>query len=109
MKIQFIIKSFLLIISFVLIFCNNGNAVQSNFNITGLNSAEGFGYSCSDAGDVNNDGYDDLIISAPEYSNNTGRVYIFFGGLNMDTIPDVRMSGRSGLLFRPFRIFSRRC
>ena len=42
-----------------------------------------FGQSVSGAGDVNNDGYDDVIVGAPSYSSNTGRAYIYYGGSNM--------------------------
>ena len=55
-----------------------------------------FGYIVAGAGDLNGDGYDDLMISAPS-SNVTGyyagRVAIYYGGPKMDTIPDVPMTG----------------
>ncbi len=41
-----------------------------------------FGYSVSSAGDVNNDGYDDVIIGAYKYDNgeeDEGRAYVFHG------------------------------
>jgi hypothetical protein len=38
-----------------------------------------YGTSVSSAGDVNGDGYSDLIIGAPGYLNNTGRAYLFYG------------------------------
>ncbi|MCP4543961.1 MAG: hypothetical protein GY832_43155 [Chloroflexi bacterium] len=41
-----------------------------------------FGASVGTAGDVNNDGYDDIIVGEPQYDNgeqNEGRVYVFFG------------------------------
>lgn len=44
-----------------------------------------FGKSVCTAGDVNGDGYSDVIISAPEYDNgqsNEGRVYIYYGSPN---------------------------
>lgn len=44
-----------------------------------------FGTSVSTAGDVNGDGYDDVIVGAPYYSNgqtNEGRIYLYLGGLN---------------------------
>ena len=43
---------------------------------------EYFGCSVSHAGDVNGDGYDDVIVGASGYSNgqtNEGRAYVFFG------------------------------
>ncbi|MFB6307295.1 MAG: integrin alpha, partial [Flavobacteriales bacterium] len=41
-----------------------------------------YGYSVSTAGDVNNDGYDDVIVGAPEYSNGQsteGKVFLYRG------------------------------
>ena len=59
----------------------------------GLSAGSQFGYFVRSAGDVNADGYDDIIIGAPAYSSNTGRAYIFFGGINMNTVADVTMTG----------------
>ncbi|MCC6608010.1 MAG: FG-GAP repeat protein [Anaerolineae bacterium] len=48
------------------------------------------GRSVSTAGDVNNDGYDDVIIGAPEFDNgqsNEGRVFVYYGaqtGLSLE-------------------------
>jgi hypothetical protein len=41
-----------------------------------------FGYSVSSAGDVNKDGYDDLLVGARYYSNgqnNEGAIYLYYG------------------------------
>ncbi len=54
---------------------------------------ENFGYSVSGAGDVNNDGYDDIIVGAPYYGIGTGRVFIFFGGASIDTSADLTLTG----------------
>ena len=54
-----------------------------------------FGVSVSTAGDVNGDGYADVIVGAYAYSANTGRAYIYFGGPIMDDIPDVTMTGEA--------------
>jgi len=48
----------------------------------GENPGDRFGYTIANAGDVNNDGKNDLIVSAPYYNSITGRVYIFFGTEN---------------------------
>jgi hypothetical protein len=44
-----------------------------------------FGYSVASAGDVNNDGFADVIVGAPEYSNgqaSEGAAYVFLGSGN---------------------------
>ena len=56
--------------------------------------------SVSTAGDVNGDGYADVIVGANHYSSNTGRAYIYFGGPTMNNAPDVIMTGEAtGNLF----------
>lgn len=57
-----------------------------------------FGFSLSGAGDVNNDGYDDLIVGAPGNTfsgppNNNGRALLFLGGPSMDATPDLILNG----------------
>jgi hypothetical protein len=42
-----------------------------------------FGYSVATAGDVNGDGYSDVIVGAPDYDNgqeNEGQAFLYFGG-----------------------------
>jgi len=63
-------------------------------NIAGSND---FGYSVSTAGDVNNDGYDDVIVGAMGYKNHTGEVYIYYGGSSMDATADVTITGETEL------------
>ena len=72
----------------------DGDAMQRKI-FNGLGTGYQFGRSVSSAGDVNGDGYDDIIIGAPAYSTNTGRAYIYFGGLNMNTVADVTMTGET--------------
>lgn len=58
------------------------------------------GYSVSSAGDVNKDGYADVITGAIGYNSNTGRALIFYGGNNMNNTADVILDGQSaGELF----------
>src|SRR5262245_15244762 len=53
-----------------------------------------FGNSVAPAGDVNGDGFDDVIVGAPAYgATQTGRVYIYFGGSSPDAIPDRVFTG----------------
>ena len=70
------------------------------FNLSTLNGSNGFaingiavsdysGYSVSSAGDVNGDGFDDLIIGAPGVSPNgissAGQSYVVFGQASTPT------------------------
>ena len=45
-----------------------------------------FGSSVSDAGDVNNDGFDDVLVGASGYDNGRGTAHIYFGSSVMDSI-----------------------
>ena len=58
----------------------------------GQHSSDFFGYSVSKAGDINGDGYSDILIGSPQ--NNAagtmaGRVFIYFGGTNINPSPDI--------------------
>lgn len=52
-----------------------------------------FGSCVTSAGDVNDDGYDDVVIAAPDDWAAAGRVFIYFGGQPMDSVYDVRIEG----------------
>ncbi|MEZ4824328.1 MAG: integrin alpha [Ignavibacteria bacterium] len=69
-----------------------GDAISERF-FTGYAAGDQFGYSVSSAGDVNGDGYGDVIVGARAYSSNTGRAYIYFGGSSMNNVADVTMTG----------------
>lgn len=52
------------------------------FTFTGESEGDRLGRSVSSAGDVNNDGYDDVIVGSPGYDgsgNDIGRAYVFSG------------------------------
>ncbi len=72
--------------------------------IFGINVADSSGRSVSGAGDVNGDGYDDLIIGATEgdgtsiaVRNNSGESYIVFGGASMPAIIELAALGSAGV------------
>jgi hypothetical protein len=49
------------------------------------------GWAVASAGDVNGDGYSDIIIGSPWFDNgqqNEGRIYVYWGGPTFDTAPD---------------------
>ena len=62
----------------------------------------GFGNCVKYAGDFNNDGYDDFIISAfLDNKNGTqaGRIYLYFGGPSLGTIPEIILTGETEFNF----------
>ncbi|NJD57944.1 MAG: hypothetical protein C3F13_09085 [Anaerolineales bacterium] len=68
----------------VYLFLGSADGLPSNYNWmkNGGTSDESFGWSIASAGDVNNDGFDDVIIGAPwaDYpEGNEGRAYVFYG------------------------------
>jgi hypothetical protein len=79
---------------------NNGggdplpDAMQERF-FTGQTAGDNFGYSVASAGDINGDGYDDIIVGAPYNSASQGKAYLYFGGSVMNSIPDAVFSGSS--------------
>jgi len=59
-------------------------------------SGEWFGDSVSGGGDINGDGYDDLLVGAPNSNldgTNAGRAYAYFGGPGADGIADLILLG----------------
>jgi len=56
-------------------------------------SPTGFGYGMS-CGDINGDDYYDLVIGAPNYiiSGGGGKIFIYYGGTDFDSIPDFTMT-----------------
>lgn len=77
-------------------------AFSDPFDVTILDGANGFrisgdtfngkmGYGISRAGDINGDGFDDLIVGAPDAGGNTaGEAYVIFGtsgGFPADIVP----------------------
>ena len=47
---------------------------------TGAATNNRFGVSVASAGDVNGDGYADVVVGAQGYTTNTGRAYVYLGG-----------------------------
>ncbi|AVP99482.1 hypothetical protein C7S18_20920 [Ahniella affigens] len=66
--------------------------------IRGTQAGSQFGFAVAGAGDLNGDGYADLMIGVPYYDDNnrvdSGQAQIFFGGTgtNFDTAPDVSLA-----------------
>jgi hypothetical protein len=65
---------------------------------TGEAAGNGFGQSVGAAGDVNGDGFDDVIIGAPyhdAHGSGSGRAYVFFGGTQPNNVADLTLDGLS--------------
>jgi hypothetical protein len=63
---------------------------------TGATSSDNLGGTVCGAGDVNGDGYDDVLVSATGNDaafSNAGAVYVYFGGPAMDNVADWTLSG----------------
>jgi RHS repeat-associated protein len=57
-------------------------ATTASWKTEGEQVSAHFGWSVASAGDVNNDGFDDVIVGAPDYDNGQseeGRAYVFLG------------------------------
>ena len=66
--------------------------------LSGEAAGDAFGYAVASAGDVNQDGYADVIVGA--YENSTrgagaGRAYLFLGGARPDASADLVLSGEA--------------
>ncbi|WP_229452772.1 integrin alpha [Nostoc sp. CHAB 5715] len=86
------------------------NSFFNSLNLSDLNGTNGFiingiaaddnsGYSVSNAGDINNDGIDDLIIGAYAHDNGKdfpGQSYVVFGGTNLGSGGTLNLSDLNG-------------
>ena len=71
----------------------------NGFAINGIDPGDLSGRSVSNAGDINNDGIDDLIISAPNgdlNGNNSGESYVVFGNANIGSSGNFNLSNLNG-------------
>jgi hypothetical protein len=75
------------------------SASSASVIITGENSYDGFGFPAS-AGDVNGDGFSDIILGASGYSGDgpgNGRAYVYYGSYTAGTTPDKTFPDPSNL------------
>jgi len=72
--------------------------VTADMVLNGATDGDRFGGSVSSAGDINGDGFDDLVIGAARanpFEANQGRVYVYFGGSDPDEVADMVMTGEA--------------
>lgn len=76
-------------------------SANANMILNGFNSSDKFGFKVAKAGDVNEDNISDIMVSAPYYNNQTGRVYIYLGTKSpaVSPSPDVILTGSANSLF----------
>ncbi len=66
----------------------------------GESYVDNYGYSGTGLGDINLDGHDDFMVGAlynDARGNRTGRAYLYFGGPDLDSIPDMIFTGLDSL------------
>ncbi|WP_052055729.1 FG-GAP repeat protein [Myxosarcina sp. GI1] len=85
---------------------------KNGFTVSGINDGDRLGAEVNNAGDINGDGFDDLILSAPfaaepktetqqYYPYNQGEVYIIFGSNNFAKNLDLNsLDGSNGFMIR---------
>ena len=63
--------------------------------LTHTGASDVFGSSVASAGDVNRDGYPDLIVGAPNslYGSSPGRAYVYYGGPGASGVPALILTG----------------
>lgn len=66
---------------------NNMPLTNANASFLGENLGDEAGLDVAGAGDINRDGYDDILVSAPGYNEYAGKTYVIFGNgsLTVDT------------------------
>ena len=71
---------------------------SNGFKLDGENNGDASGISVSAAGDINGDGYADLLIGAYGYPSNSlqGRSYVVFGGSDVGQSGDLLLSSLNG-------------
>ena len=77
-------------------FGGSGADNVADLTFTGAVAGDLFGSSVGTAGDVNRDGYADLIVGAPNNDaagSNSGQAYVYFGGPGADNVADVTLTG----------------
>jgi len=79
----------------VMLSTKDRGAAEADLTFTGENVGDYFGdRQCLD-GDLNGDGVNDILIVATGWNDATGRVYLYYGGTNISSTPDLVFQGES--------------
>ncbi|MGK7897576.1 MAG: hypothetical protein AB4372_29155 [Xenococcus sp. (in: cyanobacteria)] len=80
---------------------------HNGFKVQGIEEGDNLGFVVSDAGDINGDGFDDIIVATPfagktyerygdTYSDPRGEVYVIFGGTDVGNSGEIELSSLDG-------------
>src|SRR5690606_25050868 len=77
-----------------------GLSATPALTLSGANAGDGFGRVVGTAGDVNGDGYAEVLVAAPGANSSTGQAYVFAGngGYNLSYNARVRLASDAGPL-----------
>jgi hypothetical protein len=80
---------------------SSGISATPDWNATGVGANAYLGTSVATAGDVNGDGYSDIVVGAPGYSSLGGGIYAYHGGPDApsETAQWTQASGQAWALF----------
>ncbi len=72
----------------------SGLGINPSWVASGEQQGKLFGQSAAAAGDLNCDGYADVIVAAPAYGQNHGKLYVYYGShLGLSASPDWTYTG----------------
>ncbi|MCK5833350.1 FG-GAP repeat protein [bacterium] len=80
----------------VSIYLGGNDPTKAAFDLVGDKAGDRFGTAISACGDINGDGIDDFAVGASKNDDSgidAGKVYIYFGGKQFDTVPDITLMG----------------
>ncbi|MBS1974222.1 MAG: FG-GAP repeat protein, partial [Bacteroidetes bacterium] len=80
----------------------SGTSASASVTLSGNAGNDNFGFSVANAGDVNGDGFSDVIVGAPGVSSNTGAAYIYTGSTTFTSSPTLAATLTGGGLLNGF-------